>query len=529
MALRAILYVRVSSDRQAEKWSPAAQRRALAEHCQRQGWTVVATHEDLGISGATIAQRPGMLALLADVRRGAADVVLAVEQERFSRGSPRDWDEFLTACEEGGAKFGTPSQILDPRGADDGFLADLAAALSRRERRKIIERTIRGLRERAASGLWLSGRPPTGYTLGADGHLAIDEATAPVIRRIFDEVLAGRTFSEVAHRLNREGSRSENGAAWSAIRVSRIIRNRVYCGELGYRSATHRGRPAREGAFVVERAHEPIVSPARFAEVHAACVARARRHFPRSRRDGPYALSGLLLCRCGRRMHGGLSSIRLKTGRKSYPQYRCSSRVDAPGTQKCASVAGHFVEAAVLAEIARVFASPTVVDAVRRELVALRLREGTSEARRVSEMRDRLAESERRAAVLLEDRLAGRLTGPQFGEANAREVEAQEQLRREIVATESAMLQLRGAPDVESLVARLRDFPSVWRQIDPLERRLLLWDAMSTVRLVRSWRGGADVAIEWRLPGIGPAIPTLPPATADSAGTWVLQRRRGLG
>src|SRR5690606_9621740 len=55
-----------------------------ASYAERQGWTVVGTFTDAAISGATTL-RPGYQALLAAMRAGEVDVVLAWSQDRLSR------------------------------------------------------------------------------------------------------------------------------------------------------------------------------------------------------------------------------------------------------------------------------------------------------------------------------------------------------------------------------------------------------------------------------------------------------------
>src|SRR5205809_8126820 len=81
------LYLRVSTQDQAEKFSLPAQRRILPEHAARQGWRYEG-YEDAGVSGETLAARPAMLRLLADVTRGRLQAALVAELERFSR--PQD-------------------------------------------------------------------------------------------------------------------------------------------------------------------------------------------------------------------------------------------------------------------------------------------------------------------------------------------------------------------------------------------------------------------------------------------------------
>ncbi|MFD2415506.1 recombinase family protein [Amycolatopsis pigmentata] len=105
-------------------------------------------------------------------------------------------------------------------------------------------------------GRFLGGRPPYGYRLAdagphpnpakaADGkrlhRLEPDPATAPVVRRIFAEYLAGRGIFAIAEGLTRDGvtspsasdpgrNRHRSGVAWSKGAILVILSNPRYTG-----------------------------------------------------------------------------------------------------------------------------------------------------------------------------------------------------------------------------------------------------------------------------------------------------------
>ena len=87
---RAAIYTRISQDREGAGLGVERQEadcRALAE---RLGWTIVAVHADNDLSAYSGKPRPGYLALLADLRAGAADAVVCWHTDRLHR-SPRNW------------------------------------------------------------------------------------------------------------------------------------------------------------------------------------------------------------------------------------------------------------------------------------------------------------------------------------------------------------------------------------------------------------------------------------------------------
>ncbi|MFE9838783.1 recombinase family protein [Streptomyces sp. NPDC005551] len=175
------------------------------------------------------------------------------------------------------------------------------------------------------------GRPPYGFRTAVvlDGtgqrrQLVPDEHTAPVVRRIFDECLDGRSLQSIAEGLNADrvpspGPAGPNAAraasAWSKSTVRAILLNPRYA-----------GRHAHDGA-ADDAAGRQLVPSDVFEEVHAMF---AKRRKPSgecgAEQPKPYALRGLLRCgRCNRLMQG--------TWNNGEPYYRC--RVPAAEDAAC--------------------------------------------------------------------------------------------------------------------------------------------------------------------------------------------------
>lgn len=91
---RTIAYVRVSTDKQAEKGvSLEAQRAKLAAYADLYDLDVVEVVVDAGVSAKTL-QRPGLTRALDMLRKGAADALLVVKLDRLTR-SVRDLGELV--------------------------------------------------------------------------------------------------------------------------------------------------------------------------------------------------------------------------------------------------------------------------------------------------------------------------------------------------------------------------------------------------------------------------------------------------
>ena len=87
--MRAELYARASTDKQAEKYGIPSQIEALRKRCLKRGWTLVLDGDkdafiDDGYSGAEL-DRPALNRLRQAAREGRVDVVLAYDPDRLSR------------------------------------------------------------------------------------------------------------------------------------------------------------------------------------------------------------------------------------------------------------------------------------------------------------------------------------------------------------------------------------------------------------------------------------------------------------
>ena len=205
-------------------------------------------------------------------------------------------------------------------------------------------------------GRHLGGRPPYGYRLVDAGphpnrdharwgrrlhRLDPDPVTAPQVRWIFAQRLAGASTANIARALNDRGipspaahdpgrNRNRNGTRWTLRTVAAILENPRYTGrQVWNRQRTdHRETVPgnkrsslgpirvwnRKADWVISthRAHPALISDADFLAsqaIRATCIP----HDSDARR---YALTGLLICRpCGRRLQSHWVHGR--------PGYRC--------------------------------------------------------------------------------------------------------------------------------------------------------------------------------------------------------------
>jgi DNA invertase Pin-like site-specific DNA recombinase len=324
-------------------------------------------------------QASALLAALRDPTRGFEAVVIG-EPARAFYGN--QFGLTFPVLEHFGVDLWVPEVggRVDPGSEAHDLVMSLYGGMSKGERQRIKIRVRAAMADQAQrEGRFLGGRPPYGYQLvdagphpnpakagaGQRAHrLAPDPATAPIVRRIFAEYLAGAGLYAIAEGLTRDGvpspsahdrsrNRHREGRAWAKSAVRAILLNPRYTGrEVWNRQPRHevlvdvddvaagydtvqRWNDPSEWAWSAEETHEALVSAEDYARAQE--LARAGRNRPAARKahraPHPYMLRGLLTCGlCGRRMSG--HHIRNETRyRCRYPtEYALANEVDHPRT-----------------------------------------------------------------------------------------------------------------------------------------------------------------------------------------------------
>jgi DNA invertase Pin-like site-specific DNA recombinase len=150
--MRIALYCRVSTEDQ----STEMQRRELTEYFERRGWTVAATYEDIGVSGATDS-RPELNRLMADASKRKFDGVVVWKFDRFARSV----SHLLRALEEFralGIEFCSYSESADTSTPAGKLVFTILGAVAEMERSLIQERVRAGMKNAKANGKHV-GRP----------------------------------------------------------------------------------------------------------------------------------------------------------------------------------------------------------------------------------------------------------------------------------------------------------------------------------------------------------------------------------
>ena len=240
-ALRAVAYVRVSTDRQADEgFGLTVQREAVRRWAKNAGHRLVAVLSDEGLSGSLpAAARPGLTAALDMIRRGEAHVLVTPKLDRLARTLSVQEAALASVWAHGGRVFLPDGEVLqdDPDDPMRTAMRQMMGVFSQLERGMITARLRAGRAAKAAAGGFAYGSPPYGWRADktAPGGLAPVPAEQLVIRRLVAWRDEGVAMREMARRLNAEGvppkrkaadrnsPRGEAAPVWSVSSVRRVL------------------------------------------------------------------------------------------------------------------------------------------------------------------------------------------------------------------------------------------------------------------------------------------------------------------
>ncbi|MFI1701934.1 recombinase family protein [Streptomyces bobili] len=159
----AVIYCRISRDREGAGLGVERQREDCEALAKQLGIDVFATYPDNDLSAYSGKPRPGYQKLLADLRAGRADTVLAWHTDRLHR-SPAELEEYIDVCEPRGVQTRTvKAGHLDLTTATGRMIARQLGVQARYEVERMIERQKRTRDQMAQHGKPFGGRRPFGY------------------------------------------------------------------------------------------------------------------------------------------------------------------------------------------------------------------------------------------------------------------------------------------------------------------------------------------------------------------------------
>ncbi len=223
MTTRAVAYVRVSTDKQAEHGvSLEAQRAKIEAYATLYDLEVVEIIVDAGVSAKTL-DRPGLSRALGMLRGGKAEALLVVKLDRLTR-SVKDLGDLVERYFASGKwALLSVSEQIDTRSAAGRLVLNVLASVAQWEREATGERTSAAMAHKAACGEFTGGEAPYGYRVSEDGVRLVEiPAEQSVLAQARALRAAGLSLRAVAGELARAGLASRTGKPFAATQIARM-------------------------------------------------------------------------------------------------------------------------------------------------------------------------------------------------------------------------------------------------------------------------------------------------------------------
>ena len=231
---RVAAYARVSTEKDEQQNSYEAQIEYYTRYIKSNPeWTFVDIYSDEGITGTSIKRRDGFNKMIEDALAGKIDLIVTKSVSRFARNTVDSLTTVRKLKDKGVEVYFEKENIftLDSKGE---LLITIMSSLAQEESRSISENTTWGQRKRFADGVMsLAYSTFLGYKKGANpGDMEIVEEEAVIVRRIYDEYLAGKSPGQIAKDLTADGIPTPaKKTRWHSSTVVSILQNEKYRGD----------------------------------------------------------------------------------------------------------------------------------------------------------------------------------------------------------------------------------------------------------------------------------------------------------
>lgn len=396
---QAVMYTRVSSkDQEREGFSIPAQQALLREYAAKQGFEVV--REFVDVETAKVAGRRAFGEMVTFLRRHRdCRIVLAEKTDRLYR----NFKDYVV-LEDLDIEIHLPREghiISKESRSHDRLIHGIKVVLSRNYIENLSEEVRKGMKQKAAEGIYPT-RPPLGYRNNkADHTIEVNQETAPVVQRIFELFAEGG----ISVAQLRKQIRQETGRVYSKGCLHSILKNPFYIGFYQGGDTTYKGT------------HPLFVDPGKFQRIQEIFASYNR---PKQRHH-EFAFGGGLL-RCA--YDDCLVTAEIKKQRYIY--YHCTG-----GRGKCDLP--YFREEELAHRLGGILKDIYVPDSVVADIQKSLTSENANRADRLraeeARLQQRLSTIRTRMDQAYLDKLDGKITAEFWERKNAEWLQEQQQVQ----------------------------------------------------------------------------------------------------
>jgi len=352
-----VIYSRYSSHGQRDE-SIEGQLRDCYAFAERNGITIIGEYCDRALTG-TNDKRPEFQRMIKDSAKGQFQIVVTWKNDRYAR-SRYDAAIYKHKLKQNGVRILYAKESI-PDGPEGIILESVMEGLAEYYSANLSQNIKRGNYDSALKHQTV-GVKVLGYKKAEDGTFEIDEKTAPLVRKVFNDYVNGKSSKQIIDELNVLGYRTSRGNPFNRNSVRQILENEKYIGVYKFKDVyDENGMPA-------------IIDKALFEK--AKSILKYKHKSPAAKKvDGGFLLTSKIFCgECGQQMvsDGGTSA----TG-KVYNYYTCLSR--KKHLCKKERVEKEWIENVVIDALAQIIDSDDTVNSLADIFMDWQSKQDTSE------------------------------------------------------------------------------------------------------------------------------------------------------
>ena len=487
------LYCRLSDDDEQDGTSVSieTQKKVNGEYCKNNGFLIYDFYCDDGFSGTNF-ERPDFKRMMNDAKDGKINTIIVKDLSRFGRNYLKVGAYISEIFPEMGIRFIAIGDDVDSekKELDYDLMLPIKNIFNEYYPADCSRKIKQAFAIKVRNGEFIGSQAPLGYMKSASDHhvLEIDEAAAPIIRRIFEmAAYKGYGYNKIARVLSAEkvmtpaayqakvaGRKYEKDPYdWNLTTVYTIFRNITYLGHLvsgrkkkiSFKSKKVVKQP-EDKWIVVENMFPPLISQQLWDDAHNALSRRKRE----SESGFENVFAGLIKCdKCGYAL--GIANA---TERSNY--FVCNT-YKKKGPTRCSS---HYIKYdelydAVKADINDILQmirlnKQCFIDEVMKK-ISKEIKSGQSASERELEsLEQRIAELDIKYDSLYDDKLSGLISDRKFKELSERcEAEQDEARAQYDILKKQALSYNSEENNVENFVKIAETYDTV----DELDREML--------------------------------------------------------
>ena len=298
------IWIRVSTEDQAQGDSPEMHERRGREYASFCDWNVVEVYDLAGVSGKTVMEQPEAKRMMADVKRGHITGLIFSKLARLARNT-KELLEFAEFFRQHNADMISLQERVDTSTPAGRLFYTIIAAMAQWEREETVDRVNANIAIRAKIGTALGGPAPFGYQW-KDKRLIPHPDEAPVRKLMYELYMKHKRKKTVIKLLTNAGHRTRRGSKFTPHTLTRLIQDPTAKGvhRINY---TTRAGPTSPWSLKPESEWKFHKIPAIISEqVWNACNVLIDDSLSKQKRPTKrpaHIFASLTFCHCGQKMN----------------------------------------------------------------------------------------------------------------------------------------------------------------------------------------------------------------------------------